>query len=163
MLPNFSFIDTGKLAGSGLPGMDATVLEDLDEARRRGVGAVVSLTERPLDAEDIAASKLAYLHLPVVDFQPPSLAQLDRFVSFVQEQVDAGRGVLAHCFAGRGRTGTVLAAWLIANGKSAREAIAEVRRRRPGSIETRKQEAVLEEYERHRTSRAVNETPTRTP
>jgi atypical dual specificity phosphatase len=55
-----------------------------------------------------------------------------------------------HCGAGLGRTGTVVAAWLVRRGRSAREAIAEVRRVRPGSVETREQEEAVVAYEMSR-------------
>jgi protein-tyrosine phosphatase len=42
--------------------------------------------------------------------------------------------------AGYGRTGTVLAAYLVAKGAEPEEAIDRVRRARPGSIETVEQE-----------------------
>jgi atypical dual specificity phosphatase len=48
---------------------------------------------------------------------------------------------------GYGRTGTVLAAYLIAEGATARQALAEVRRVRPGAVETPQQEQALLEYE----------------
>ena len=49
--------------------------------------------------------------------------------------------------AGYGRTGTILAAHLIVQGEKAMDAIAEVRRLRPGAVETREQEFALFEFE----------------
>ena len=55
-----------------------------------------------------------------------------------------------HCAMGRGRTGTMLACYLVAKeGYSGDEAIDEIRRRRRGSIETRRQEAAVREFEQH--------------
>ena len=57
------------------------------------------------------------------------------------------RGALAtggrfamHCYAGLGRTGTVAARLLVEHGMAPAEAIALVRKIRPGSIETDEQE-----------------------
>lgn len=144
MLDNFSFLLAGKLAGSAEPGSWGDLREDLETARTQGIGAVVTLTERPLPRRDLERLRLSYLHLPIIDYSPPSLAQIRDFVEFVDH---AERAVLVHCRAGIGRTGTMLAAYLIAKGQSADEAIATVRRQRPGSIETREQEAILHAWE----------------
>jgi len=47
-----------------------------------------------------------------------------------------------------GRTGTVLAAYLVQNGMRADDSIQLVRERRPGSIQTPEQEAALREFEK---------------
>jgi len=54
--------------------------------------------------------------------------------------------VLAHCRGGYGRTGTMLACYLVSRGWEAEKAMAEVRRRRPGSIAPRAQQACAVEY-----------------
>lgn len=56
--------------------------------------------------------------------------------------------VAVHCLAGLGRTGTMLACYLVATGTPANNAIMRIREWRPGSIETKEQEAVVYEYER---------------
>lgn len=59
--------------------------------------------------------------------------------------------VAVHCRAGYGRTGTMLACYLVAvEGYSAVDAIAETRRRRSWSIETEQQEQAVFDFERHR-------------
>ena len=59
-------------------------------------------------------------------------------------------GVAVHCLAGRGRTGTVLAAYFVHRGLPAREAIQKVRDLRPGSIEVPEQEDAIRAFERSR-------------
>lgn len=50
---------------------------------------------------------------------------------------------------GRGRTGTMLACYLVAKeGYSAVDAITETRKRRPHSIETRTQEKAVHDFEK---------------
>ena len=52
-----------------------------------------------------------------------------------------------HCIRGMGRTGTMIACYLVkAYGMTGRTAINEVRRLRPGSIETKEQEQIVESY-----------------
>ena len=52
--------------------------------------------------------------------------------------------------AGLGRTGVVLAAYFVAKGATAQNAIARVRRLRPGSVETDEQAEAIEHYARRR-------------
>lgn len=60
------------------------------------------------------------------------------------------QGVAVHCMHGHGRTGTMLACYLVKSRKmSGGDAIAEIRRIRPGSIETHEQEkAVVQFFQR---------------
>jgi atypical dual specificity phosphatase len=53
-----------------------------------------------------------------------------------------------HCAEGKGRTGTVLAAYLVYKGLSTDDAIKKVREKRPGSIENMDQENAIRIFER---------------
>ncbi len=142
MLVNFGWLDPGRVAGMGLPPP-----EGWGRLREEGIGAVLSLTEHPAAAA-AADHGLVVGHVPLVDFGTPSDADLKRCVDFISAQLDAGRAVAVHCFAGLGRTGTVLAAWRVLEGRDPDEAIAEVRARRPGSLETRGQEEAVRRFAR---------------
>jgi atypical dual specificity phosphatase len=56
--------------------------------------------------------------------------------------------VAVHCGAGLGRTGVILACWFVSKNLSVKNAIARVRRLRPGSIETESQEEAVAEFAR---------------
>lgn len=119
--------------------------------REQGIGAIVSLTERSLRREKLLLHRLdplglAYRHIAVVDETAPSQAQVDELVRFVDEMLGQGEAVLVHCQGGYGRTGTMLACYLVSQGWEAEEAIAEVRNRRPGSIAPQVQQTCVVEY-----------------
>lgn len=71
--------------------------------------------------------------------------------------IDKTEGAVGvHCAMGCGRTGTILACYLVASeGYSANDAIIEARKRRKGSIETRRQEQAVRDYEKSLKEKAV--------
>jgi atypical dual specificity phosphatase len=141
MLLNFSWVIDGSLAGMARPWVGTDTIEEL---REHGVGAIVSLTEEPL--ADELADHFHYAHIPVPDFHAPSLDQIKFFVETVRDWIRRDMGVAVHCAAGCGRTGTMLACYLVGEGESAREAIRHIRGLRPGSIETDEQERAIRDY-----------------
>ena len=146
----FYWLIDGVLAGCGRPGgmrpgeqpLDA----DLAWLRERGVGAVLSLTETPLPPPALARHDLAGLHLPVDDLHPPSPDQLRDALAFIDGQRAEGRPVVVHCRVGQGRTGTVLAAYLIRGGLDAAAALRQVRAACPGAVGSPEQVHALEAY-----------------
>lgn len=83
--------------------------------------------------------------IPVRDFQAPTTDQLSQFVQVVEGAND--KRVVVHCLGGSGRTGTFAAAYWIAQGMTAREAVMHVRKAKPTAIETREQLVVLSAFE----------------
>jgi atypical dual specificity phosphatase len=110
-----------------------------------GLRAVLTLTEEPPLAE-LRAAGFSVRHEPIPDFAAPDAATLARCVSFVETMLSGSAPVVVHCFAGYGRTGTVLAAVLAASGMAPDDAIREIRTVRPGSIETWEQEAAVRAF-----------------
>ncbi|MBF6589724.1 MAG: dual specificity protein phosphatase family protein [Ktedonobacterales bacterium] len=148
----FYWLIEGTLAGCALPGGrgrdrgGATLEDDLAWLRGQGIGALLSLTETPLDQEALAQQRLEGLHLPVPDLAAPTPAQLARALSFIDWQRALGRATAAHCLMGQGRTGTVLAAYLIRAGAPTDLALREVRSRCPGAVGSLEQERALLAY-----------------
>lgn len=143
---SFNWIIPSKLAGHQAPSSE----QDLRWLKERGILALVRMAEKhkaKVNAAQVKALKLIDCHEPVDDFTAPSQVQIDRMVSFIADSIVQGRPVGVSCRAGLGRTGTVLACYLARrNMLSATGAILEVRRVRPGSIETDAQIQAVEQY-----------------
>ena len=147
-MTGFSWLEPGLIGGMGDPwrGDDRHLDLTLAELARKGVGAVVSVTGCALPPEVVQRHELRYLHLPVADMEAPDLEQLSRFVEFVRRCHRDGLGVAVHCGAGLGRTGTLLAAYLVSRRHPAEDAMHLVRQLRPGSIETAGQEESVRSF-----------------
>ncbi|HOX38787.1 MAG TPA: dual specificity protein phosphatase 23 [Candidatus Brocadiia bacterium] len=143
MIPNFGWLLDNRLAGMSRPGKG---VNDLEFLRDQAISAIVSLTETPLSKTLLDEFAFHYLHLPIPDFEAPSQEQIDAFVAFVDEALSRNEKVAVHCAAGYGRTGTMLACYLVYAGSEADDAINEVRARRPGSIETSRQEDAIRAF-----------------
>lgn len=142
----FSWVVDGQLAGMPRPGSSGALDDDLAFLQARGISLLVSLTEQPVDPAAVAQHGLELIHLPVADFTAPTQSQLRTFVETASAAMAAGRPVGVHCGAGKGRTGTFLAAYFVAQGMTAPAAIAHVRALRPGSIETADQELAVARF-----------------
>ncbi len=142
-LQGFSWIIEGQLAGMAMP---SGAPEDWRALRNLGVGAIVNLTSHRMPEKQIRREGLDYLQIPVGEFRPPTQEQVDRFVEFCDRHIDDYHAVAVHCLAGRGRTGTMAACYMVRRGMEPEAAIKYVRRLRPGSIETESQEDAVREY-----------------
>jgi atypical dual specificity phosphatase len=146
ILPNFNWLEEHKLAAMPYPESEDT----FTLLWRIGIRALINLTEEPLPGELLRKVGILAEQIPVVDFAAPTLKQVEQAITMIHFYVERNMPVAVHCIAGLGRTGTVLACYLVREGKSADEAITLIRRWRPGSIETLDQEAVIHEYEQFR-------------
>jgi atypical dual specificity phosphatase len=153
---NYSWVIKNQLAGSGMP----MTYSQFQWVLSHGIRAIITVREVPLPEEwfdnDVEVqskddkSKINYLHVKVDDYGAPSIEQLSDTVEYISKQIGYGKPVLVHCAAGKGRTGTVLAAYLIKERDlDAEEALLKIRMLRPGSVQSEEQEKCIEQYERY--------------
>jgi len=134
----FSWLIDNKLAGSGIP----TSVDEVQWAIEQGIKSIVTVREEPLD--DSWVKNVNYLHIMSNDMGVPEFDDLVHAVDFIHGRITNNEPVMVHCLAGLGRTGTVLASYLVKYQKmSADEAIQKVREERPGSIQSYPQEEII--------------------
>lgn len=131
-----------------------SVAADLNAIVAWGARALLTLVE-PHELTLIGAQRLPDLarelplewwHLPIEDMCAPDLAFEARWPTVstaVHALLEEGSAVMVHCRGGFGRAGTIAARLLIERGMEPLEAIAAVRKARPGAIETVAQECFL--------------------
>ena len=140
---NFSWLIDGKLAGSAIP----TSKDEIKWVQEQGVKSIVTIREEPLADEWI--KDVNYLHVMSNDMGVPEFDDLIHAVDFIHRRITNNEFVLVHCLAGLGRTGTVLACYLVKyQNMTADEATQKVREERPGSIQSYPQEEIIFRFEK---------------
>jgi len=132
----------GLLAGRPCPDCEPW---DLDELWRAGFRALVTLDRRRVDLEAVRRNGFAHQWYERVDLpdivlrtfqeQVGFAAAIEPALAFIHERVTASRPTLVHCWAGRDRTGAVLACYLVGyHSLTANQAIDQVRAARPDAM-----------------------------
>jgi atypical dual specificity phosphatase len=144
----FLWIEEGRLAATPMPGVSADMDYDLDLLKNVGVTTLITLTEQDFPQDALARHGLKNVHLPIADRKAPTPAEMDMLVGRMRELMDNGKVLAVHCLAGLGRTGTILAAYLVKEkGMSAQGALNQIRRFNRQFVQSDDQEDFLTEYE----------------
>lgn len=146
-LPSDILAPPGRLALAAGPGTGfRSVEQDLDTIAELGFDAVFCLQTNDelgsVERGDSMASRAAALEalgidayfFTVADFHAFEPEDLRECLDVLTQCLNDDQSVLVHCWAGQGRTGTVAACALIDRGASSEDALAHVRRARPGAV-----------------------------
>jgi atypical dual specificity phosphatase len=128
------------------PGSTDPIVSDLEMLKEKNIGAMVNLTIKKHDDSLLSEYGIDCMNIPVRDFTPPTVEQIKEFVDFADNYIAKGKAVVVHCAMGQGRTGTVLACYLVKEGFSPDKAIERIRALRPYSIETAEQEKLVYDF-----------------
>jgi protein-tyrosine phosphatase len=120
----------GKLVAGRHPcawGAESAAAE-ISEIQESGVTLFVDLThEGELEPyAHLLPPHVRHVRMAIRDFSVPTAAQLDETMDVIDEEIAQGGVVYAHCWAGCGRTGVVVGAWLVRHGTDPRDALALV-------------------------------------
>jgi len=149
MPSNFFWLSGGAIAGMERPGAYGLLNDDLAFLKRQGIDIIISLTVDPLRPFAGERFDFEFFHIPIPDGAAPSIEQVEQLVNYLTYGLRGGKKTVVHCGAGYGRTGTMLACYLVSRGMNAEEAMREIRKRMPLAIENRRQEERIAEYERY--------------
>lgn len=143
----FRWVVPGKIGTAPLPGAVVDIAHDLAALKSVGVTMLITLTRRDLPQEPLQAAGLRNLHLPIYDREAPSISQLRMLAIRMTRLIQQGEVLAVHCRAGLGRTGTVVAGWLIHEGLTADAALERLRSIDRDYVQSEAQESFLHELE----------------
>ena len=111
-------------------GAGVTLFLDLTEEGEYGLVPYAPLLEEFAGA---AGRNFDHRRMPIVDRSTPEPEEMVCILDIIDRALGTGRVVYLHCYAGIGRTGTVVGCYLARHGLSGAEALREIRRLRQGT------------------------------
>lgn len=144
---NFFWFTDDKIAAMERPGTHSPLEHDFDFLKEIGIEIVISLTLDSLKRDTSERYYFEFFHVPLADGSAPTIPQIEQFVNYINYGLSGRKKILVHCGAGYGRTGTMLACYLVSLGYPANTAIRQVRRKKPHTIENKTQESRVSDYE----------------
>lgn len=119
-----------------------------ERLKKVGIEVDISLEEHQVDQP---LGLKFFIWLPVKDDTAPTPDQLEFGVSVLEKFVAMGKKVYVHCMNGHGRSTVLVAAYLIKEGKTVKEAVDFIKSRRPGvHLERVQEESLIDFVRRYR-------------
>lgn len=138
-----------QLGGMQMPGLLKPLEVDLEGLRSLGCRVLVSLrSEKVVDPKRLAEVGVSGFHFPIVDMEAPSPELALDLCRKIAAWLEQGLPTVLHCKAGLGRTGTILACFLVFRGSSAVAAVEDIRSVNPYYIQSDVQIDFIATFER---------------
>jgi protein tyrosine phosphatase type 4A len=120
--------------------------------REQNVKHLIRVCDSTYSVKPLETEKIQVHTWVIKDGETPSNATLLKFLSLMKrvQAANTGARVAIHCRTGLGRGPTMAAVALVAKGMTATEAVALVRKRRPGSLNEAQEAFVQEFFNKHR-------------
>ena len=100
-----------------------------------------------MTTKEVSEVDLQDYNEPVPDFTAPTRTQIDEIVAYIDSHLEHDVPVGVSCNAGIGRSGVILACYLVRTGLTAKNALELIRKKRGRGPEVPEQIAAVEEYE----------------
>lgn len=144
---DMNWVIPGKILALAGPTEEIYEIEEFNAyALRHNITAVVRLNKSHYDREVLLQSGIQHYEMFMPDGGIPAWDQIEEFFKIADDIWKAKGAIAVHCRAGLGRTGTMIATFLIRKfGLQAGHVIAYLRMMRPGSVLSR-QARFLDRY-----------------
>jgi protein-tyrosine phosphatase len=109
-------------------------IEDWKDVHRLRIDVVVDMDGDVDRGLPVGPDAIFYVYHPIRDEDLPNVAKIEALGRLVADLVTADHRVLVHCRMGFNRSVLVIGTALTYMGLSGREAVADLRRRRPGAL-----------------------------
>lgn len=137
----WNWIDDTVLLGA-LP-----VASDAARLRELGITGVINMCEEyPGPVAAYSKNGIEQLHLPTVDFVPPTDEFVQRGVDFIETHRARGGKVYVHCKAGRGRSATIVLCYLVARGHTLQSGMELMLQKRPQILKKLAERDVIKRF-----------------
>jgi hypothetical protein len=118
-------------------GDEPTIIRRVQALLKSGISVFYDLTEKanghghyaPILYREAAEYGLAarYLNFPIIDFTAPSVEMVKTILDSIDESLAAEKSIYLHCYAGIGRTGTIVGCFLARHGLTGQEALDQLK------------------------------------
>ncbi|MGC9467718.1 MAG: protein-tyrosine phosphatase family protein [Anaerolineae bacterium] len=124
------------MAGPHPGGFSVSHMEaDLIRLVDLGITRFLDLTEpgEASDYRDVLGGKARHIRFPIRDFDTPDRRQMVEILDAIDGALARGHALYLHCYAGLGRTGTIVGCYLVRHGLDGTEALRALRELRADS------------------------------